>query len=188
MIIKGLFRRYERWNPVHPTSGAFWGMGIGFGCGVGWGPGFGPEVVGYVGAGCGVGFSVGITFAGVGIGLPTNFLIEMPYNAIVATSTGALEFATSNGFGDCWNHVGPRISGLQREASRRLSSFNQMHSLSHSINLTEMKKRLNQHSRSFSECLQTIRNRDFQQRKRKCCSYLLINFKNYFENIDCKAA
>lgn len=80
MIIKGLFRRYERWNPVHPTSGAFWGMGIGIGCGVGWGPGFGPEVIGYVGAGCGVGFSVGITLAGVGIGLPANCLIEVPYN------------------------------------------------------------------------------------------------------------
>ncbi|KAF9586983.1 hypothetical protein IFM89_039855 [Coptis chinensis] len=47
-------------------------------------------------------------------------------SAIVATSTGALEFATSNGFGDCWNHVGPKMSGLQREASRRMSSFNQV--------------------------------------------------------------
>nr|AFK39866.1 unknown [Lotus japonicus] len=37
MIIKGLFRRYERWNSVHPTYGAFWGMGVGVGCGVGWG-------------------------------------------------------------------------------------------------------------------------------------------------------
>lgn len=65
---------------MHPTSGAFWGMGIGFGCGVGWGPGFGPEVIGYVGAGCGVGFSVGITLAGVGVGLPANFLIRIPYD------------------------------------------------------------------------------------------------------------
>ncbi|KAI3879883.1 hypothetical protein MKW98_018122, partial [Papaver atlanticum] len=55
MIIKRLFRRYERWNPVHPITGAFWGMGLGIGCGIG----FGPEVIGYVGAGCGVGFSVG---------------------------------------------------------------------------------------------------------------------------------
>ncbi|KAF9621629.1 hypothetical protein IFM89_024953 [Coptis chinensis] len=47
-------------------------------------------------------------------------------SAIVATSTGALEFAPSNGFGDCWNHVGQRMSGLQREASRRMSSFNQV--------------------------------------------------------------
>ncbi|KAI3738000.1 hypothetical protein L2E82_28018 [Cichorium intybus] len=37
MIVKGLFRRYERWNPVHPTYGAFWGMRIGVGCGIGWG-------------------------------------------------------------------------------------------------------------------------------------------------------
>lgn len=82
MIIKGLLRRYERWNPVHPTVGTFWGMGIGLGCGVGWGPGFGPEVIGYVGAGCGVGFSVGITLAGVGVGLPRNGLIRIPLNGM----------------------------------------------------------------------------------------------------------
>lgn len=83
MIIKGLFRRYQRWNPVHPTSGAFWGMGVGIGCGVGWGPGFGPDVIGYVGAGCGVGFSVGITFAGFGIGFPANFLLQLPYRGTI---------------------------------------------------------------------------------------------------------
>jgi len=76
MIIKGVLGRYERWNPVHPTAGAFWGMGLGLGCGVGWGPGFGPEVIGYVGAGCGVGFSVGVTLAGVGIGLPQHVLVR----------------------------------------------------------------------------------------------------------------
>ncbi|KAF2308875.1 hypothetical protein GH714_022578 [Hevea brasiliensis] len=97
MIIKGLFRRYQRWNPVHPTFGTFWGMGLGIGCGVGWGPGFGPEVIGYVGAGCGVGFSVGITLAGFGIGLPANYVFEVPYNAIVATSRCALMFARSSG-------------------------------------------------------------------------------------------
>ncbi|KAL0911082.1 hypothetical protein M5K25_019194 [Dendrobium thyrsiflorum] len=86
MIIKGIFRRYERWNPVHPTLGSFWGMGIGIGCGVGWGPGFGPEVVGYVGAGCGMGFSVGVTLAGIGIGLPVNGVDQIPQNGISATS------------------------------------------------------------------------------------------------------
>ncbi|XP_021725606.1 cadmium-induced protein AS8-like isoform X1 [Chenopodium quinoa] len=84
MIIKGLFRRYERWNPVHPTHGAFWGMGVGIGCGVGWGPGFGPEVIGYVGAGCGIGFSVGITLVGFGIGLPVYTLNDAP-KALIAT-------------------------------------------------------------------------------------------------------
>ncbi|KAJ0111746.1 hypothetical protein Patl1_03642 [Pistacia atlantica] len=124
MIIKGLFRRYERWNPVHPTRGAFWGMGVGIGCGVGWGPGFGPEVIGYVGAGCGVGFSVGFTFAGVGIGLPANFIFQLPYNAINATRSGAFELALSNAknvAGDGWNH----ISGVQRETTARFSSFKQ---------------------------------------------------------------
>ncbi|KAI3692169.1 hypothetical protein L6452_31978 [Arctium lappa] len=112
MIIKGLFRRYERWNPVHPTSGAFWGMGIGVGCGIGWGPGFGPDVIGYVGAGCGVGFSVGITLAGVGIGLPANRLLKVPFSAFMATRSGAVDFARSSGL------LGTRrpvdISGMQR--------------------------------------------------------------------------
>ncbi|KAI9125143.1 hypothetical protein K1719_003759 [Acacia pycnantha] len=112
MIIKGLFGRYGRWNPVHPTYGAFWGMGVGIGCGVGWGPGFGPEVVGYVGAGCGVGFSVGVTLAGFGIGLPMNFIFQAPYQAIVATRGSTLESAHFNGFfpgkyvtGDSWSGI-----------------------------------------------------------------------------------
>ena len=94
MIIKGLFRRYERWNPVHPTVGAFWGMGVGVGCGVGWGPGFGPEVIGYVGAGCGLGFSVGLTVAGFGIGLPANSVIQLPFNGNNAWyfSLGLIQF------------------------------------------------------------------------------------------------
>lgn len=65
---------------MHPTSGAFWGLGVGIGCGVGWGPGFGPEVIGYVGAGCGLGFSVGFTLLGAGIGLPANWLFHLPYS------------------------------------------------------------------------------------------------------------
>ncbi|KAJ0747469.1 putative MOB kinase activator family [Helianthus annuus] len=36
MIIKGLFRRYERWNHVFTTFGVFWGMGTSFGCGIRW--------------------------------------------------------------------------------------------------------------------------------------------------------
>ncbi|KAL8482100.1 hypothetical protein ACS0TY_028304 [Phlomoides rotata] len=40
----------------------------------------GPEVIGYVGSGCGVGFSVGITFLGFGIGLPANYLLEVPHS------------------------------------------------------------------------------------------------------------
>jgi hypothetical protein len=78
MTVVNLFRRYKRWNPVHPTYGAFWGIGMGLGCGVGWGPGFGPEVVGYVGSGCGLGLSIGVTFLGIGIGLPASGLTCIP--------------------------------------------------------------------------------------------------------------
>ncbi|XP_065877177.1 cadmium-induced protein AS8 [Euphorbia lathyris] len=156
MIIKGLFRRYERWNPVHPTSGAFWGMGLGIGCGVGWGPGFGPEVVGYVGAGCGVGFSVGITFAGLGIGLPANYVFQLPYNGIVATRRHALAFIRSSGIGSekdatwyDWNNVAPGISELQRETSRRLSSFK-------GVDLRDMQSNLCVHTKSISEDFRTF--------------------------------
>ncbi|XP_047342541.1 cadmium-induced protein AS8 isoform X2 [Impatiens glandulifera] len=97
MIIKGLCGRYERWNPVHPTSGAFWGMGIGIGCGVGWGPGFGPDVIGYVGAGCGVGFSVGLTLAGFGIGLPASYVYGIPHNVFKLTRRGAIELGGYKG-------------------------------------------------------------------------------------------
>ncbi|CAA2960597.1 cadmium-induced protein AS8 [Olea europaea var. sylvestris] len=130
MIIKSLFRRYERWNPVHPTYGAFWGVGIGIGCGVGWGPGFGPEVIGYVGAGCGAGFSVGLTFFGVGIGLPANHLFAVPYGALMVTRKGALEVARfsgllgmKNGPGDGWGNIGSHISSMQRTSSTAFSSF-----------------------------------------------------------------
>nr|KAJ0200669.1 hypothetical protein LSAT_V11C600326510 [Lactuca sativa] len=116
MIIKGLFRRYERWNPVHPTSGAFWGMGIGVGCGIGWGPGFGPDVIGYVGAGCGVGFSVGITLAGVGIGLPANRILKVPFSAFMATRSGAMDFARSNGLLGT-SSANDDISGMERWVS-----------------------------------------------------------------------
>ncbi|PON94687.1 Cadmium-induced protein AS [Trema orientale] len=154
MIIKGLFRRYERWNPVHPTYGAFWGMGIGIGCGVGWGPGFGPEVVGYVGAGCGIGFSVGFTIVGFGVGLPANYIFGIPYNAFTATRSVALEISRSNGFlfpksvaGDGWTITVPHISDLQREASGRLSSFKQKVLLEKGLSSFDVKSLLPGHSK-----------------------------------------
>eukprot|EP01018_Ginkgo_biloba_P031173 Gb_36133 [translate_table: standard] len=130
MTIANLFKRYERWNPVHPTYGAFWGLGIGIGCGVGWGPGFGPEVIGYVGAGCGVGFSVGVTLVGVGVGLPASGLTCVPYNAVSATGYGMFDFAKYNavpsivhlaGLGR--DHVVPHISNFEKRAHRRLSKI-----------------------------------------------------------------
>ncbi|XP_048141719.1 cadmium-induced protein AS8 isoform X3 [Rhodamnia argentea] len=143
MIIKGLLRRYERWNPVHPTFGAFSGMGFGLGCGVGWGPGFGPEVIGYVGAGCGVGFSVGFTVAGFGIGLPANYLFEVPHNVTAVRST-ASEFGQFGGLisrksiaGGGWN-IAPHISVFHTEADRKLSSFRRKHFLQPTSNLFDL--------------------------------------------------
>lgn len=132
MIIKSLFRRYERWNPVHPTYGAFWGVGIGIGCGVGWGPGFGHEAIGHVGSGCGAGFSVGITLLGVGIGLPANSLFTVPYSAFLVTRRGALEVARFSGllgmtYGaeDGWSNIGSHISSMRRTTRTSFSSFNE---------------------------------------------------------------
>jgi hypothetical protein len=89
MAVDGLFKRYQRWNPVHPTGGAFWGLGLGFGCGVGWGPGFGPEPVGFVGSGCGFGFSVGLTFLGFGLGLPAHGIPSLPFRGLKPPSSVA---------------------------------------------------------------------------------------------------
>ncbi|XAR70725.1 hypothetical protein NMG60_11027692 [Bertholletia excelsa] len=154
MIIKSLLRRYQRWNPVHPTYGAFWGLGIGIGCGVGWGPGFGPEVIGYVGAGCGVGFSVGITLAGFGIGLPANYVYKVPYNAFMATKNAALEFSQSTGplsvrnvTGNGWSNIGPHFSGLRRKASRSFSVFAPEDSFNKLVDLSDMKNVMSSRAR-----------------------------------------
>ncbi|CAN6454269.1 unnamed protein product [Victoria cruziana] len=148
MIIKGLFQKYEKWNPVHPTSGTFWGMGIGIGCGVGWGPGFGPEVIGYVGAGCGIGFNVGITLAGVGIGLPVNALIQAPYHAFSATDNSTLKFAGSNmisaiknAAADWWSQVS-RNHDFHTEAASRLFTNRVNHLLPGAVNPVEMKRNM----------------------------------------------
>ncbi|MCL7042618.1 hypothetical protein MKW94_030879 [Papaver nudicaule] len=107
IIIKGVFRRYESWNPIHPTTRAFWGYGLGIRCGVGWGPVFGPEVIGYVGADCGIRFSVGITLAGIGISFPANFLLESPYKGtfgFIDLQSNTLP-AMRNMIMDCWNQI-----------------------------------------------------------------------------------
>ncbi|CAN1305292.1 Cadmium-induced protein AS8 [Linum perenne] len=173
MIIKGIFRRYERWNPVHPTIGAFWGMGLGIGCGVGWGPGFGPEVIGYVGSGCGVGFSVGFTLAGVGIGLPANYIFQAPYSGLIAAVRGikpsqlmATPFALRDAVGDGWNStVAPCFSQLQREASGRLGSFGKKLQMEKGSGLELMKDKLSIHTRSVSGALETCSCRLFAPRK-----------------------
>ncbi|KAH0454871.1 hypothetical protein IEQ34_016795 [Dendrobium chrysotoxum] len=162
MIIKGIFRRYERWNPVHPTLGSFWGMGIGIGCGVGWGPGFGPEVVGYVGAGCGMGFSVGVTLAGIGIGLPVNGVDQIPHNGFI-TSSGTLELARSNAL---WmmssvtvglRHFAPYMSFLMKETFGRLSSLKYKASLLQPIELNKLNRTISSHVKSTVESFQDFR-------------------------------
>ncbi|XP_027347677.1 cadmium-induced protein AS8 isoform X1 [Abrus precatorius] len=174
MIIKGLFRRYERWNPVHPTYGAFWGMGVGIGCGVGWGPGFGPEVIGYVGAGCGVGFNVGITFAGFGVGLPAKFIFEAPYNAIMATKSSALELVCSDGllFGthisgvSCIRNL-PCISDLQRKASGQLFGFCEKPLSIKGIDLFDLKKSLPLLTSSACKRIQAFHSQFFNSHRGK---------------------
>ncbi|KAK4803339.1 hypothetical protein SAY86_001542 [Trapa natans] len=167
MIVKGLLRRYQRWNPVHPTIGAFWGMGLGLGCGIGWGPGFGPEVVGYVGAGCGVGFSVGLTITGFGIGLPANYIFQVPYKVVTVTRS-ALEFGWSSGFlsqnsipAGGWNLIAPHMSIFHAEASRQLLNFKQKKFLKAQANLFDVKNIPSQ-SQSAWKDLQTFSGHLFQ--------------------------
>ncbi|XP_072987707.1 cadmium-induced protein AS8 isoform X2 [Typha latifolia] len=171
MIIKGLFRRYERWNPVHPTLGTFWGMGIGVGCGVGWGPGFGPEVIGYVGAGCGIGFSVGFTLAGVGIGLPQNVLLQIPHNAS-ATSNAPLESARTYAFtimknvaGDTFNFLMPYISFARKATIRKFSNFKENVQIAERVNFRNLNKTVSGRIQSTVECLGAFKDQHWPPRK-----------------------
>ncbi|KAL8498626.1 hypothetical protein ACS0TY_021824 [Phlomoides rotata] len=158
MIIKSLFRRYERWNPVHPTSGAFWGVGVGIGCGVGWGPGFGPEVIGYVGSGCGVGFSVGITFLGFGIGLPANYLLEVPHSAFrrgACHVAQAGELLVKKGCaGDGWGHI---FDVLQSPCASFSSFKIENWTEKNIIDLPDMKSTLVSNAKQIVDRLQRVR-------------------------------
>ncbi|KAI3453878.1 hypothetical protein Pfo_010541 [Paulownia fortunei] len=163
MIIKSIFRRYERWNPVHPTYGAFWGIGVGIGCGVGWGPGFGPEVIGYVGAGCGAGFSIGITLLGLGIGLPAKYLLEVPHSAFVVTRRGALDVARARGLlgkrsyaGDRWGDFRSHISDIQQNLCVSFSSFTIENWMDNIIDLPDMKSMLVSNAKHVTDRLQRV--------------------------------
>ncbi|XP_073284892.1 cadmium-induced protein AS8-like isoform X2 [Primulina huaijiensis] len=163
MIIKSIFRRYERWNPVHPTYGAFWGAGIGIGCGVGWGPGFGPEVIGYVGSGCGIGFNVGFTLLGFGIGLPTNYIFTVPHNAFMVTRMGTSEAALARGSlanrageGVSWDASKSGISDVQQNLFESFSSFKFKNPLENGLNLPDMRIMLISRSKPKHDCLQRL--------------------------------
>ncbi|XP_028754691.1 uncharacterized protein LOC114714153 [Neltuma alba] len=170
--MKGLVERYRRWNPVHPTYGAFWGMGVGIGCGIGWGPGFGPEAIGYVGAGCGIGFSVGFTLAGLGVGFPVNFLFQVPYRATMATRGAALKLVGSSSLlskkhfaGNDWTGIAPPLSELQREASERFSNFGQQHLSVKGADFFEMKNSLPSLATSACESCRALNTRLFNSHR-----------------------
>ncbi|KAL0329875.1 UNVERIFIED_CONTAM: Cadmium-induced protein AS8 [Sesamum radiatum] len=164
MIIKSLFRRYERWNPVHPTYGTFWGIGAGIGCGIGWGPGFGPEVIGYVGAGCGAGFHVGITLLGVGIGLPAYYLPTLPHSAFTVTRRGAIDVAQAGSVhesrssaGNSWGH----ISDMKQREFVLFPGFN-LDSLTQNIrDFPDVKNMMVSHAKHISGCLESVSRRFF---------------------------
>ncbi|KAG6387805.1 hypothetical protein SASPL_152999 [Salvia splendens] len=154
MIIKGLFRRYERRNPVNPTIGAFWGVGIGIGCGVGWGPGFGHEVVGYVGAGCGAGFNVGITFLGVGLGLPANYLFRAPHSELSVEKKGSSLTGSRSTMED--DRTG--ISGTQQSQGASFSGF-KVDSLKNFRDLPDVRSMFASYSKHVTDCLHRVTGR-----------------------------
>ncbi|KAF5735820.1 cadmium-induced protein AS8 [Tripterygium wilfordii] len=121
-------------EPCASNFWSFWSMRIAIGCGVWWGSVFGPVVIGYFGAGCGVGFSMGFTLVGIGIGLPADFVFEVPYNA----RSGALEFSQSNHLLSArnvarggWKNIASRIAVLQREARGRFLSVKENNLFGH---------------------------------------------------------
>ncbi|XBI91544.1 hypothetical protein VPH35_028838 [Triticum aestivum] len=163
MIIKGMLGRYERWNPVHPTAGAFWGVGLGFGCGVGWGPGFGPEVIGYVGAGCGVGFSVGITLAGVGVGLPQHGIIRNHYHGGGFASNVPFESARFYLLtmlkGMVWDAISyaSNVAAMRKESRQKLLRCQENPQVS-GVDLPKLGKGMSSSFRSTMECIKAFTN------------------------------
>lgn len=162
MIIKGVLGRYQRWNPVHPTAGTFWGVGLGVGCGVGWGPGFGPEVIGYVGAGCGVGFSVGFTLAGVGIGLPQHSLIRNHDHGGFASSVpvdSARFYALTIIRGLVWDaisYVG-NAAAMRKESRQKLPRFQDSPQVPGGVDLPKLGKGVSSSIRSTVECIRAFK-------------------------------
>ncbi|XP_062190416.1 uncharacterized protein LOC133893426 [Phragmites australis] len=162
MIIKGALGRYERWNPVHPTAGAFWGMGLGLGCGVGWGPGFGPEVIGYVGAGCGVGFSVGFTLAGVGVGLPQHGLIKNHYRSGFASNVpleSARFYTMTIIRGLVWDAISyaSNVASMRKESRQKLMRFQDNSQISGGVDLPKLGKGVSSSIRSTVECIRAFK-------------------------------
>lgn len=161
MIIKGMLGRYERWNPVHPTFGTFWGVGLGLGCGVGWGPGFGPEVIGYVGAGCGVGFSVGVTLAGVGIGLPQHGLIKNQYHSGYASNApfeSARFYTLTIIRGLVWDAISyaSHVAATRKESRQKLLRFQENPQIS-GVDLPKLGKGASSSIRSTVECIKAFK-------------------------------
>ncbi|CAD6221258.1 unnamed protein product [Miscanthus lutarioriparius] len=162
MIIKGVLGRYQRWNPVHPTAGAFWGVGLGLGCGVGWGPGFGPEVIGYVGAGCGVGFSVGFTLAGIGIGLPQHGLIRNHDHGGFASNVAvdsARFYAVTIIRGLVWDAISyaGNIAAMRKESRQKLLRFQDNPPVSGGVDLPKLGKGVSSSIRSTVECIRAFK-------------------------------
>uniref|UniRef100_A0ACD5UYQ7 Uncharacterized protein n=1 Tax=Avena sativa TaxID=4498 RepID=A0ACD5UYQ7_AVESA len=163
MIIKGMLGRYERWNPVHPTVGAFWGVGLGLGCGVGWGPGFGPEVIGYVGAGCGVGFSVGVTLAGVGVGLPQHGIIKNHYHGGFANNVpfeSARFYTLTILKGIVWDAISyvSHVAATRKESRQKLLKFEENPQFSGGINLPRLVKGVSNKFGSTMNCIRAFTN------------------------------
>ncbi|KAF5460405.1 hypothetical protein F2P56_020276 [Juglans regia] len=113
MIIKGLFRRYERRNPVHPAFGAFWGMGIGFG----------------------IGLPANSLFEA-----PYNALMATRHGALVLARFSGL-LSAKDVSGDGWSNLSPCIPGLQKEACRMFSNFKQKHFSDKEVNSYDWKSK-----------------------------------------------
>lgn len=173
MIIKGVLGRYERWNPVHPTAGAFWGVGLGLGCGVGWGPGFGPEVIGYVGAGCGVGFSVGFTLAGVGIGLPQHGLIrQFDYSGFASNAPldSARFYAATIIRGLVWDAISyaSNVAAVRKlEPQPKLLKLQDSPQVSGATDLPKLGKSVSSSIQSTVECIKAFKDQHWPFLKSK---------------------
>uniref|UniRef100_A0A2P2JL33 Cadmium-induced protein AS8 isoform X2 n=1 Tax=Rhizophora mucronata TaxID=61149 RepID=A0A2P2JL33_RHIMU len=101
-----------------------------------------------------------------------NLIINRLFPAVLATRSGAMTFAQSSGLlssrnfaWNGWNNVAPCFSTLQAETVGRISSLHRKVFLNKGVNFFDMKSKLLDQTRPFSEGLGSFCSRFFQSRK-----------------------
>nr|GEV79411.1 cadmium-induced protein AS8 isoform X2 [Tanacetum cinerariifolium] len=98
--------------------------------------------------------TVGITLAGVGVGLPANRLLKVPFSAVMATRSGAMDFARSSGLvGATSINGGVDVSGIQRW----VSSFNHEQSADNKVTFSGINRLMSSQAKFVLDCFDGLK-------------------------------